>query len=268
MTYEDPKCGDDCKLVEMLANKTSKEQAMENAIAAVQTGNISQRGAAKRFKVNRDTLSRKLKKTGNMAEIGHDTTQPKSLPVKPKAADKAERDQWFADHQAGLSARKIAEKFGRSRLSITKEIKSREDTGAETEPTATPVPTPAVEQWADDPCLDGWNGSLNDLGQKIYRREKANSRSRVQMAEQLAVFKLEIEKSMRAASNNHRIKAGKLLEADVKMVEATLQREGRPGIKETLEAVLHEAERIQKFASETLRILQLRQIEECGIAKT
>ena len=142
-------------------------------------------------------------------------------------------------------------------------------------PTPTPEPTPSVPsagssapmQWADDPCLDGWNGKLNDLGQKIYRREKASSRSRAQMAEQLAVFKLEIEKSMRAASNNHRIKAGKLLEADVKMVEATLQREGRPGIKETLEAVLHEAERIQKFASETLRILQLRQIEECGIAK-
>ena len=143
-------------------------------------------------------------------------------------------------------------------------------------PKPTPEPTPSVPsagnsapvQWADDPCLDGWNGSLNDLGQKIYRREKASSKSRVQMAEQLAVFKLEIEKSMRAASKNHRIKAGKLLEADVKMVEATLQREGRPGIKETLEAVLHEAERIQKFASETLRILQLRQIKDCGIAKT
>lgn len=151
-----------------------------------------------------------------------------------------------------------------------------EPTPSTSEPTPTPEPAPSVPsagnsapmQWSDDPCLDGWNGKLNDLGQKIYRREKASSRSRAQMAEQLAVFKLEIEKSMRAASNNHRIKAGKLLEADVKMVEATLQREGRPGIKETLEAVLHEAERIQKFASETLRILQLRQIKECGIART
>ena len=61
---------------------------------------------------------------------------------------------------------------------------------------------------------------------------------------------------MRAASNNHTKKAGALLEADVKMVEATLQREDRPGIKETMEAVIHEAERIQKFASETLRLLQ------------
>ena len=76
------------------------------------------------------------------------------------------------------------------------------------------------------------------------------------MAEQLAGFKDEIEKTMRAASNNHRVKAGKLLETDVKMVEATLQQEGRPGIQETLGAVIHEAERIQKFASETLRLLQ------------
>ena len=60
MTTE-TKCGDDCKLVEMLATKTSKEQAMEIAIAAVQTGNISQRGAAKRFGVNRETLRLSLK---------------------------------------------------------------------------------------------------------------------------------------------------------------------------------------------------------------
>ena len=137
-------------------------------------------------------------------------------------------------------------------------------------PTPTPKPTPTPEpaptaprlkssrsiQWKDDPCLSGWNGSLNDLSQQIYKREVASSRSRVRMAQQLAEYKNEIEKTMRAASNNHRVKAGKLLENDVKMVEATLQQEGRPGIQETLEAVIHEAERIQKFASETLRLLQ------------
>jgi hypothetical protein len=139
------------------------------------------------------------------------------------------------------------------------------------EPTSEPTPTPSAPapepapsvpssepvQWEDDDCLDGWNGKLNKLGQQIYKREVASSRRRIRMAEQLSGFKSELEKSMRAASNNHRTKAGKLLEADVKMVEATLQREGRPGIKETLEAVLHEAERIQKFASLTLQTLQL-----------
>jgi len=131
-------------------------------------------------------------------------------------------------------------------------------------PTPTPTPTPSVQnpgssatvQWADDPRLKGWNGTLHGLAKQIYNREVVNSRSRVRMAQQLAEFKLEIEKSMRAASNNHTKKAGALLEADVKMVEATLQREDRPGIKETMEAVIHEAERIQKFASETLRLLQ------------
>ena len=254
---------------------------MENAIAAVQTGNISQRGAAKQFGVKQQTLSDRLKKLdGDMTGSGHYTTQPESPSAKPKVADKAERDQWFADHQAGLSARKIAEKYERSRLSITKEIMRREEAKAQPEPTPKPEPTPtpsapaptptpapkpsvpsagssASVQWADDPRLEGWNGNLNDLGQKIYKREVASSRSRVRMAEKLAEFKLEIEKTMRAASKNHRIKAGALLEADVKMVEATLQREDRPGIKETLEAVMHEAERIQKYASETLRVLQL-----------
>lgn len=118
------------------------------------------------------------------------------------------------------------------------------------------APAP-VKQWADDPRLDGWNGCLNELSQKIYTREKKSSRQRQAMAVQLAEMKDELEKTMRAASNSHREKAGALLEADVKMVEATLQKEGRPGIKETLEAVQHEAGRIHKFASETLRVLQL-----------
>lgn len=118
------------------------------------------------------------------------------------------------------------------------------------------APAP-VKQWADDPRLDGWNGCLNELSQKIYAREKKSSRRRQGMAVQLAEMKDELEKTMRAASNSHREKAGALLEADVKMVEATLQKEGRPGIKETLEAVQYEAGRIHKYASETLRVLQL-----------
>ena len=250
---------------------------MDNAIAAVQTGNISQRGAAKRFKVNRDTLSRKLKETGSMAEIGHKATQPESSPDRPKVADKVERDQWWADFNDGLSARQVAKKHKRGRDTINKEIKRRQEAEGQSEPTPTPEPTPppsapeptpapsvpsagssAPFRWVDHPRLEGWNGKLNDRGQKIYNREVRSSRSRVRMAEQLAVIKGEIEKSMKAAGNNHRNGGGwALLEADVAMVEATLQGEGRPGIKETLEAVLHEAERIQKFASLTLQTLQL-----------
>ena len=301
MNTEETKCGDDCKLVEMLATKTPKEQAMDNAIAAAQTKKMTVYGAAKTFKVSETTLQRRLKKVAT-TQVGVVTTEPEpekvatnqvgvvatepepeSESTKQEPADKAERDQWWADHQAGLSVRKIAEKHKRARKTITNEITRREVAAFQSEPTPAPAPTPTPSapqpapasapepapsvpsagssepfQWADHPRLKGWNGSLNDRGQKIYNREVRSSRSRVRMAEQLAEFKVEIEKSMKAASNNHRNGGGwALLEADVAMVEATLQREKRPGIKETLEAVMHEAERIQKYASETLRVLQL-----------
>ena len=168
---------------------------------------------------------------------------------------------------AGMSTQAIAQDLGFGASTVRKWFaKERPEAVQQGQPTPTPTPelrpsvpnagSSATVQWADDPLLKGWNGTLHGLAEQIYKREVANSRSRVRMAQQLAEFKLEIEKSMRAASNNHTKKAGALLEADVKMVEATLQREDRPGIKETMEAVMHEAERIQKFASETLRLLQ------------
>ncbi len=110
---------------------------------------------------------------------------------------------------------------------------------------------------ADDPVLEGWNGNFNELAEKIYKREKPSSKKRVAIVEQMAEFKIELERTMKAASNNHREKAGRLLEVDVKVVEAVLEKEGRPGIEETLKQVMHEAERIRIYASESLRILQL-----------
>ena len=183
---------------------------------------------------------------------------------------------------AGKGKKEIAAELGRGYSTVREWFKKeRPEAVQQGQPTSTPsapepTRTPSVPsaessapiQWADHPRLKGWNGVLNDEAQRLYKREVASSRSRVRMAEQLAKFKLEVEKSMRAASKNHRVKAGALLETDVAMVEAALQRENRPGIKETLEAVIHESERIQKYANETLRILQLRQIDERGIAKT
>ena len=51
MTTE-TKCGDNCKLVEMLATKTSKQKSMENAEALyfADPENISIRGAAKQVR--------------------------------------------------------------------------------------------------------------------------------------------------------------------------------------------------------------------------
>lgn len=246
---------------------------MENAIAAVQTKTISLLGAAKRFGVPETSLRRKWQEAGNIRQMADVTTEPKEPEAKPRVANKAERDQWWADHQAGLSARKISDKYGRSRLTITKEIKRREEAASQSEPTPTTASTPSVPsagssaaepgtttQWDKDPCLEGWNGALNDLAQKIYKREKSAGKKRIDMATQLAEVKCALEKTMKAASADHRVKAGKLLETDVKIVEAKLQKENQPGITDTLKALIHEAERIQKFASETLRLLQLQSI--------
>jgi len=126
MEAKTSKCGDECKLVEMLASKTSKEQAMENAIAAVKTGQITQRAAAKQFKVSQQTLSDRLRLPGTVTEVGHRTTAAESAPGAKKAISAEERDQWWADHRAGLSARKMVEKYGRWRKTITDEIKRRE----------------------------------------------------------------------------------------------------------------------------------------------
>jgi transposase len=267
MTSEDSKCGDDCKLVEMLATKTSKEQAMENAIAAVQTGNISQRGAAKRFKVNRDTLSRRLKNAGNVAEIGHDTTQPKSTSAKPKAADKAERDQWFADHQAGLSARKIAEKFGRSRLSIIKEIKRREQPTPTPTPTPTPAPTltptptpaPTEADSTKEQILADWNGQLGDHHEKIIRREKPRNRKTEKFLEAMGLIKSQLKQTMDAASKDTREYGAGFLRMYMVVVEEQLRRENLPQIKPSLEALRKEARDIWKYADESLRLLQLQE---------
>lgn len=191
---------------------------MENAIAAVQTGNISQRGAAKRFGVAESTLRDRLKITGTVRGSAHDTTQSESAPAKLKAADKAERDQWFADHQAGLSDRKIAEKFGRSRLSISKEIKRRVDaaakSGLETQSPSEPantgtsleqhepetervqvivgdsVPAPKTDQ-PEEPLTP--TGQIGAHTKSIVAREKKTLQEKINQVKQIRELNKELE---------------------------------------------------------------------------
>ncbi len=80
---EEPKtqhCGDTCGVVASMAAVFSQyvppEQRMAEAIAAVRSGKMSQRAAAAKFDLNRDTLQRRLKQ---VAEIGH--------PTKPVAGE-------------------------------------------------------------------------------------------------------------------------------------------------------------------------------------
>lgn len=260
MNSEEPKCGDDCKLVEMLVKKTAKEQTIENAAAAVLTGNISQRAAAKRFKVNRDTLNRKLKEIGTVAEIGHVATQSESALAKPKVADKTERDQWRSDHKAGLSSRKIAEKYGRSRLSVTKEIKRREEAEVQLEPTPTPEPTPSVPSSGHSTLREDIQvtptGELNDHMKALVKRESKSSKDRLKIVAALKEIKKPLEMTMKAASKEFRFGRG-IVYQDVMAAERQLAKDGNPGIRETLEEVVREAELVRKFATESLRLLQL-----------
>jgi len=143
MNTEEPKCGDDCKLVEMLATKTSKEQALENAIAAVLTGNISQSGAAKWFGVKQQTLSDRLKKVrGDATGSGNHTTQ-ESKPARKKPTDEERQEWWRLHTEEGLTANAIHKKTGRNRETITKEIKRRKEAEAEPESTPTSPPAPS-----------------------------------------------------------------------------------------------------------------------------
>ena len=175
---------------------------MENAIAAVLTGNISQRGAAKRFGVAQSAISARLSKdSGGVIAGDHATTSPEKPAAKLKVADKAERDQWWADHQAGLSVRKISDKYGRDRLAISKEIKRREEAEAQPTPTpeptsppsapeptpapapsvpsagsSTPAPSPAPQAEPRDPSLP-----LPQLSQDIIKREKKLAAKRAEL---------------------------------------------------------------------------------------
>lgn len=112
---------------------------MENAIAAVKTGKISENAAAKQFRVNRQSLRNHLQKSGTPAKVSNVATPAKPTPGNEKAISAEEREQWWADHQAGLSARKMVERYGRGRKTITDEIRRREGqpeaTAAPAEPT-------------------------------------------------------------------------------------------------------------------------------------
>lgn len=249
MSYEDPKCGDECKLVEMLANKTSKEQAMDNAIAAVKTGNISQRGAAKQFGVAESTLRHKLKDNAVVRKIAHDASSPESAPAKPKKADQAERDQWCADHEAGETIRSLAKKYGRGDKTISKEINNRQS--GESKPEATE--RPPVD---DQPVTP--TGKLNDHMKILVKREGKSSVLRLKIVEILAEMKIPMLDTMQAASKDHKRGPG-IVRTNIQAVERQLAKDGQPGIQESLELVRKEARDIWKYADESLRLLQLQE---------
>jgi hypothetical protein len=249
MSYEEPKCGDECKLVEMLANKTPKEQSMENAIVAVQIDKMSEYAAAKLFKVNRQTLRNRLNKNVVAAKVSIDDVPSESAPAKPKRADKAERDQWCVDHEAGESLKAIASKYGRGDKTISKEINSRKS--GESKPEATERPP-----LDDQPVTP--TGKLNDHMKILVKREGKSSVLRLKIVEILAEMKIPMLDTMQAASKDHKRGPG-IVRTNIQAAERQLAKDGQPGIQESLERVRKEARDIWKYADESLRLLQLQE---------
>ena len=256
MTSEDSKCGDDCKLVEMLATKTSKEQSTENAIAAVLTGNISQRGAAKRFGVPLTTLNRKIMAVNDVSQTEHHATQ-KLEAARSKPTDKERQEWWDMYAKDGLTVNAIHKKTGRNRQTISKEIKRREEHTPI--PTPTPTPTPTEADSTKEQILRDWNGQLGEHHEKIIRREKPRNRKTEKFLEAMALIKSQLKQTMDAASKDTREHGAGFLRMYMVVVEEQLRRENVPQIKPSLEALRKEARDIWKYADESLRLLQLQE---------
>jgi hypothetical protein len=87
---------------------SSKEGRIKMAIAAIETEKISEREAAKRFKVSRSTLHRK----------GGDAVVQMGQTITPE-----ERKKWHQDKADGMNITQIAKKHGRDRGAVRKELK-------------------------------------------------------------------------------------------------------------------------------------------------
>jgi hypothetical protein len=249
MNSKEPKCGDDCKLVEMLVSKTSKQQAMENAMALylADPESISIRGAAKQCGVDHSALAKRIKKKSCAVwqEPHHTTQKSKSSGTKPTDE---ERQEWWRLHtEEGLTANAIHKKTGRNRETITKEIKSRKS--RENTPEATERPP-----FDDQPVTP--TGELNDHMKALVKRESKSSKDRLKIVAALKEIKKPLEMTMKAASKEFRFGRG-IVYQDVMAAERQLAKDGNPGIRETLEEVAREAELVRKFATESLRLLQL-----------
>ena len=86
MTTTTQHCGDSCGLIDftmaVAGDRLLPEERMKLAIEAVTSEKMSQRAAAAKFDLNRDTLQRRIKQ---VAEIGHPTKTQSSTGVSASA---------------------------------------------------------------------------------------------------------------------------------------------------------------------------------------
>ena len=102
-------CAATCSVVTEAVQTSSKEGRIKMALVAIEDEKISEREAAKRFKIPRSTLYDKRKAEG-VAETGQTITSE-------------ERQKWHQDKADGMNISQIAKKHGRDRGAVRKELK-------------------------------------------------------------------------------------------------------------------------------------------------
>lgn len=165
---------------------------------------------------------------------------------------------------AGMSTQAIAQDLGFGASTVRKWFtKERPEAVQQGQPPAVncepsvPTPEPKDALSMENKVLQDWNGKLGEHHEKIIRREKPRNRKIQKLLPDLIAIKEQIEQTMKAASKDSRNYGAGFLRMYLIVVERQLELDGEPGIKESLTQVIQEAERIQKFASESLRLLQL-----------
>ena len=151
-------CAATCPVVTEAVQASSKEGRIKMAIAAIETEKISEREAAKRFKVSRSTLHRK----------GGDAVVQMGQTITPE-----ERKKWHQDKADGMNITQIAKKHGRDRGAVRKELKK--------DP---PVVVPAIKP--------------EGMACEIVAREKRAISRQLKGLEGLVLLERELHKSWKA----------------------------------------------------------------------
>ena len=192
------------------------------------------------------SLRRKMKLASDVRQMANHTTQ-ESKAIRSKPTDEERQEWWRLHAEEGLTANAIHKKTGRNRETVTKEIKRRKS--GESKPEATE--RPPVD---DQPVTP--TGKLNEHMKILVKREGKSSKQRIELADRLGQVKEIVQKTMEAASKDHRRGPG-VVRGNVQAAERQLAKDGQPGIQESLERVRKEARDIWKYADESLRLLQL-----------
>lgn len=129
MTISQEPCGDTCSVVSLMASTfkefVPRDQRIAHAIAAVQSGKLSQRAAARKFDLDHSVISRKLKAVANATPaISQSEPQKQPDPTGSPAAERSAATEDKLRRTAGI--RNLARANGMGKI----DGKFVRDTGA------------------------------------------------------------------------------------------------------------------------------------------